>query len=197
MPMWGRAPSPVPPSEARRPRRNLHLQESPGTLSRDSVSNRIDRSLHKPSEPVKKAFLTVAAVVGYSLVETGLLLSTFGSHQGYYYPTTYQSTLYFGQLLLIPGLGALLSRIMYGPHRWRTRTLPILLAGILALPFGITALAIVIVPLAWAFDTSRTLFYLLLPVSLVGAVFGLFVAKQKSEKWGVRAEAARWLAERQ
>src|SRR5271169_3021736 len=88
MPMWGRAPSPVPPSEARRPRRNLRLQESPGTLSRDSVSNRIDQLLHTPSEPVKKAFLTVTAVVGYSLVETGLLLSTFVSHQGYYYPST-------------------------------------------------------------------------------------------------------------
>jgi hypothetical protein len=41
------------------------------------------------------------------------------------------------------------------------------------------------------------LFYLLLPVSLVGIVFGLFTAKRKSETWGVRAEAARWLAERQ
>ncbi len=146
---------------------------------------------------MKKAFLIITVVVAYSLVETGLLLSTFVSHQGYNYPSTYQATVYFGQLLLIPGLAALLSRIMYGSYRWRTRTLTILLAGILGVPIGFIALAIVIVLLAWAFDTSRTLFYLLLPVSLVGMVFGLFGAKQKSEKWGVRAEAVRWLAERQ
>ena len=146
---------------------------------------------------MKKAVLIITVVVAYSLVETGLLLSTFVSHQGYYYPSTYQATVYFGQILLIPGLAALLSRIMYGSYRWRTRTLTILLAGILGVPIGITALAIVIVPLAWAFNTSRILFYLLLPVTLVGVVFGLFVAKQKSEKWGVRAEGDRWLAERQ
>jgi hypothetical protein len=146
---------------------------------------------------LKKAFLIITAVFAYSLVETGLLLSTFVSRQGYYYPNTYQATVCVGQLLLIPGLAALLSRIMYGAYRWRTRTLAILLAGILAVPIGITVLAIVIVPLAWTFDTSRILFDLLLSVSLVGIVFGLFAAKQKSEKWGVRAEAARWLAERQ
>ncbi len=146
---------------------------------------------------MKKAFLIITAVVAYSLVETGLLLSTFVSRQGYYYPTFYQGTVWFGQLLLIPGLAALLSRVMYGSYRWRTRTLITLLAGTLGVPIGITVLAIMVVPLAWAFDTSRILFDLLLPVSLLGILFGLFVAKQKSEEWGVRAESARWLAERQ
>ena len=126
----------------------------------------------------------------------GLLLSTFASHQGYDYPTTYQATVCFGQLFLIPGLAAILSRIMYGSYRWRTRTLTILLTGILGVPIGIIAVAIVVAPLAWALDRNLTLFYLLLPVSLGGAVLGLFVAKRKSEKWGVRAETARWLAER-
>jgi hypothetical protein len=146
---------------------------------------------------MKKAFLIITAVAAYSLLETGLLLSSVSSLPGFSYPSRYQTIVWCGQFLLIPGLAALLSRIMHGSYRWRSRTLTILLVGILCVPLGITALAIAVVPLAWAFDRSRILFDLLLPVSLVVVVFGLFLAKQKSEKWGVRAEGTRWLAERQ
>ena len=146
---------------------------------------------------MKKAFLIVVAVVAYSVLETGLLLSSIIFHEGVSYPSTYQAAVYWGQLLLIPGLAALFSRIMYGSYRWRSRTLTILLAGLLSVPIGITVLVIVLVPLGSAFGTSRILFYLLLLVSLICVVFGLFIAKQKSEKWGVKAEGARWLAERQ
>jgi len=126
-----------------------------------------------------------------------LLLSTIISRQGYWYPSTYQTVIYFGQLLLIPGLAAVFSRIMYGPYGWARRTLTILLVGAFLGPVSIFALAIPMLLLAWAFDLNRFLFDFLLPVIVGGMVVGLLVAVRKSGKWGVQAEAARWLAERQ
>ncbi len=135
-------------------------------------------------------------VAAYSFLETGLLLSTFVSHQGYYYPTTYQSAVYFGQLLLIPGLAALLSRIMYGPYGSGRRTVTILLAGSLGVPIVMTGVLIPIALLAWAYDVSQLLFDVLWPVILLGMVTGLFVAIRRLGGRGVPAEASRWLAER-
>ena len=86
---------------------------------------------------------------------------------------------------------------MYGPYGWVRRTFTILLAGAFLGPSAIIALAIPALLLAWAFDVSSLLFGLLLPVILGGMVAGLLMAVRKSGKWAVRAEAARWLAERQ
>jgi hypothetical protein len=106
-----------------------------------------------------------------------------------------------GQFLLIPGLAALLSRIMYGPYRWPRRTLTILLAGSFGVPIAVMVvlivLAVPLVLLVWAFRVSHFLFALLLPAIVGGIAFVLLAAVRKSGKWSVQAEAARWLAERQ
>lgn len=145
---------------------------------------------------MKKAFLIITVVFAYSLVEMGLLLSTFVSHQGYYYPSTYQAVVCLGQPLLIPGLAALLSRILYGPYGSGRRTMTVLLAGSLGVPIAMIAVLIPIALLAWAYDVSPLLFDGLLPVILAGMVTALFVAVRRSGGRGVQAEAARWLAER-
>jgi len=151
---------------------------------------------------VRKALIIIAAVAGYSLLETGLLLSSIVSRPvGYAAPSTYQKVVGIAQILLILGLAALFSRIMYGRYDWPRRTLTILLAGSFGVPIAVIAAVIVLfIPLAllvWAFDVSRFLFALLLPVVVVGMAFLLVGAVRKSGKWSVKAEAARWLAERQ
>ncbi len=156
----------------------------------------------KRQECVRKALIIIAAVAGYSLLEAGLLLSSIVSRPaGYAVPSTYQSVVYLGQFLLIPGLAALLSRIMYGPYGWPRRTLMIFLAGSFGVPIvvmvALIVLAIPLVLLVWAFGVSHFLFALLLPVIVGGVAFGLLAAVRKTGKWSVKAEAARWLAERQ
>ncbi len=90
---------------------------------------------------------------------------------------------------------------MYGPYEWVRRTLTILLAGSLGVPIAVLAGVIGIgVPLAallWAGYTSKVLFAFLLPVVMGGMLFGFCFAVRRSGKWTVRAETARWLAERQ
>ena len=149
---------------------------------------------------MRKALIIIAAVAGYSLLETALLLSSLVSRPVYYI-SNYQAVVYLGQFLLIPGLAALLSRIMYGPYRWPRRTLTILLAGSFGMPLAVIVamivLAVPLVVLVWAFRVSHFLFALLLPVIVGGTLFGLLAAVRKSGKWSVQAEAARRLAERQ
>lgn len=154
------------------------------------------------SDRVRKALIIIAVVAGYSLLELALLLSSIVSRPaGYSVPSTYQSVVYSAQILLIPGLAALFSRIMYGPYHWPRRTLMILLAGSFGVPIAVVvALVVVAIPLAllvWAFGISHVLFALLLPIVVGSLAFGLLVAVRKSGKWGVKAETARWLAERQ
>lgn len=178
-------------------RRKPRLSESPGTLTLTSVSNGIEtRSWNTLSLPLKKAFLIITVVVAYSLVEMALLLSTFASHQGYFYPSTYQAVVWLGQLLLIPGLAAVFSRIMYGPFGSGRRTMTILLAGSLGVPIAMIAVLIPVALLAWAYDVSPLLFDGLLPVILTVMVTALFVAVRRSGGRGVQAEASRWLVER-
>lgn len=145
---------------------------------------------------MKKALIIVGLVAAYSSLEMGLLLSSIVSRHGFTYPSPYQGIVWLGQLLLIPGLAALLSRIMYGPYGSGRRTVTILLAGSLGVPIVMIGVLIPIALLAWAYDVSQLLFDVLLPVILVGMVTGLFVAVRRSGSRDVQAEASRWLAER-
>jgi hypothetical protein len=153
-------------------------------------------------EYVRKALIIIAAVAAYSLLELGLLLSFIVSRPvGYSAPSTYQRVVGCAQFLLIPGLAALWSRIVYGPYGWPRGTLMILLGGSFGVPIAVIialiAIAIPLVLLVWAFGVSHFLFALLLPVVVGGMAFGLLAAVRKSGKWSVQAEAGRWRAERQ
>jgi len=151
---------------------------------------------------VRKALIIIAAVAGYSLLELGLLLSFIVSHPvGYADPSTFQRVAGWAQILLIPGLAALWSRIMYGPYGWPRRTRMILLAGSFGVPIAVIAaliaIAIPLVLLVWAFGVSHFLFAVLLPVVVGGMAFCLLAVVRKSGRWSAQAEAARWLVERQ
>ena len=155
-------------------------------------------SRRKRQECVRKALIIIAAVAGYSLLELGLLLSSITSRSVVYAePSTYQRAVYLGQLLFIPGIAALFSRIIYGPHKFGRRTLVILLAGPLGLCVLITPLVGLAIFLDWTFIVSKILFAVALTAVMGALVLAVRWCIRKSRKWSVQAEAARWLTERQ
>lgn len=146
---------------------------------------------------MRSALTIVAVVAGYSLLETILLFSVI-LHTSYAFG--YPGFVAWSQIPLIPGVGALISWAMNGSHRWLFRTLRILLGGLLAIPtvlVSVFVIAAAIWPLAWFYDLSRALFALLLSIELCALLLGLLFLVRKSGVWGARAEAERWLAERQ
>jgi hypothetical protein len=153
---------------------------------------------------MKKAFLIVAAVAGYSLLETCLLLSLIvpsdSYTEGWYSPAKYQIVVVWAQILLIPGMAALLSRIVYGRHGWIRRTVTILLAGSLGVPIAVLSffipMALLVAVLFWASGVSWILFCFLVPVVAGLVVMGFLFLVRKSGKRSAEAEAHRWLAER-
>jgi hypothetical protein len=149
---------------------------------------------------MKKALIIVGAVAAYALIEVGLLLSTVAT-QRWISPWTYPAAVMWSQFLLIPGMAALLSRIIYGRHGWVRRTVTILLGGSLGVPIAVLSffipMVLLVAVLIWASGVSRILFCLLLPVVVSLVVIGFLFLVRKSGKRNVQAEAARWLAERQ
>lgn len=138
------------------------------------------------------------AVAGYAFAET-IILWTLAVPHLLYYPTPYQKTVAFGQLLLIPGMAAVMSRVMYGPYQWLRRTSTILLCGILSVPVAIISLFLLLLPvwiLVRSYEVSRILFALALPVVALGVLTALVFLVRRSGRWSVKAETERWLAER-
>lgn len=146
---------------------------------------------------MRKALIIVAAVAGYSLLEAGVLLSVMLPHYEYSNRGTYEEVALLGQLLLIPGLAALLSRIMYGPYRWVRRAATILLVGSLGVPIILTLIFLPVGILIWAFSVSKLIFAVLLPVVVGSVGLSLHFVIRKGAKWSVQLESRRWLAERQ
>jgi hypothetical protein len=151
-------------------------------------------------EAMKKALIIVVAVAAYALIEVGVLLSTIATQHSFS-PWTYPAAVLWSQFLLIPGLAALLSRIVYGRHGWIRRTVTILLAGSLGVPIAVLSffisMALLVAVLFWASGVSWILFCLLVPVVAGLVVMGFLFLVRKSGKRTVQAEAERWLAERQ
>ena len=144
---------------------------------------------------MKKAIAIASPIAGYAVIEAALLLSVIVPHN-WFPPGLYQLTVVWGQLLLIPGMAAVVSRAIYGPYQWRRRTLTILLAGALGVPGLIVLLIFPVALLAWAADVNMILFYLLLPIVLGTLAFAAYWCVKKNGKWGVKADAAQWLADR-
>jgi hypothetical protein len=150
---------------------------------------------------VRKALIIVAVVGGYSLLEAGVLLSVmlphYGSPNRWTWTYTYPPIVAWGQLLLIPGLAALLSRIMYGPYRWGRRAATILLVGSFGVPVALTLIFVPVGLLVWAFSVSKLIFAVLLPVVVGGIALSLRFVIRKGSKWSVQLESRRWLTERE
>jgi hypothetical protein len=147
---------------------------------------------------VRKALIIVAVVAGYSLLEAGALLSVMLPHYGSpnRWTWNYPAIVAWGQLLLIPGLAALLSRIMYGPYRWGRRAATILLVGSFGVPVVLTLIFVPVGLLVWAFSVSKV-FLVLLPVLVGVVILSLRFVIRKGAKWSVQLESRRWLEERQ
>ena len=154
-------------------------------------------SRQKTWEAVKKALIIVAVVAAYSLLETGLLLSVMMLHYNSLHRWTYPEIVAWGQLLLIPGMAALLSRIMYGSYRWVRRAATILLVGSFGVPVVFTLIFLPVALVAWAFSVGKLVFAVLLPVVVGSIVLSLRFVIRKGAKWGVQLESRRWLAERE
>jgi hypothetical protein len=145
---------------------------------------------------VKKAILIIVVVTGYALLEAALLLGVMVPQKWDALPTRYQATVSLAQLLLIPGMAALFSRVVYGSYQWRRRTLTILLVGALGVPASIALFMLMVALLFWASDVNTILFAFLLPVALGTLVFTAYWCVKKRGRWGIQADAAQWLADR-
>ena len=146
---------------------------------------------------MKRALIIVAAVAAYSLLETGLLLSVMMLHYNSLNRWIYPEIVAWGQLLLIPGMAALLSRIMYGPYRWVRRAATILLVGSFGVPVVLTLILLPVALLVWAFSVGKLIFAVLLPVVVGSIALSLRFVIRKGAKWSVQLESRRWLAERE
>ena len=144
---------------------------------------------------LRKALTIVAAIAGYCLIEVILLLtSSWPSFSAT--PTAYQTVVILGQLILIPGLSALLSRIIYGPHRWGRRVLTTL--GTILLGFILVVLLITgVITLDSVSPNSKVLPIGLFVLGMAGIPVGLFFIGRKARNLSVEIEAKRWLAEHQ
>ncbi len=175
-------------------------QFSLGTICYRVVSESVGALVRvSDTEDMNKPAAIILAVAGYSIAEVIILFSLVSpSHS--YAPTLYQKAVVFGQLILIPGMAALISRVIYGPYQCLRRTSAILIYGILAAPVAVIAVFLMLLPvliLAWSYDVSRILFAVALPLVTLAVLMGVVFLVRKSGKWAVKAEAERWLAERQ
>jgi len=151
---------------------------------------------------MKSAFGMVGIVAAYSLLEVGLLFSLMLTTSSYSASATYQASVFWGQLLLIPGSAALMSRVVYGPHGWDRRALNILVVGALGMPILILILIALLILLDWVssvtWPSAGPIVFFAAVALLAGAgvITAVVLAIKKGVRYSLRLEATRWLDER-
>lgn len=152
---------------------------------------------------MKNKWAVVAVVTGYTLVETLLLLSLVVQVPGDGGPSAYRFAVTWGQLLLIPGFGVILSLVMYGRAGWTRRALRILAVCELVIPGSILVLFGIGFVFDWisrsnADSLSRPILFVVFQILLLlGMPALVFFFAIWATRNSVPLEAARWLAERQ
>lgn len=141
---------------------------------------------------MKKALLIVVAVAVYCLLLVVVSFSIDVPVIDYASSGTHQMTA-GALLLLIPGLAAFFSRIMYGSYNWKRRLLLFVGCGAGCIP----AAFLLVVLLFRAYSASMLLFVSLLVLLPSGVLVGLFFLIRKLLRHGIQLESTRWLAERQ
>ncbi len=153
---------------------------------------------------MKKTLLIVAAVGGYSLLETGMLFSVLTPFWDWHTDRRYEVLILSAQVFFfIPGIAVLLSRITYGKFRWLRRAVLILLVGWLPLPTLVTlvlALVALVDPGSILFDlglsvTRDAILRGLALLLLVGIVTAIFFAVRAAIRRGVVLETRRCLSD--
>lgn len=158
----------------------------------------MDQVYYSPDRrTVKKALAIVSVVTLYSWLASVFLLTILTPA---FVPRPfpiYQAIVGWGQLMVIPGLAALFSRLMYGPKGWPRRAVKILLAG----SVGVVCLLLVIIftgaAIAWTATINSMLFVASLLVLGGGVTLGIVWIAAKIHRRSIPLEAARWLEERQ
>ena len=147
---------------------------------------------------MKKTLFIVAAVVGYSLFETGMFLgvltrpfSDWGTER-HYEVLALSAQVFF----LVPGIAVLFSGVIYGRYQWHRRALLILLVASLPAP---TLIAIAVAAGALVDPTlsvsSPAILAALLLFLLGGIVWAIFFAVRTAIRRGVELETRRWLSD--
>jgi hypothetical protein len=146
---------------------------------------------------VKNVISVVAMVATFSCLETAFLLCYLLPESEYYLLTVPRhGLLVFTQFLLLPGIAALFSRLIYGRPGWGKRALVIFLAGTVGAPLLLAALLLVLMFIVWAADLSEVFGLVVLPFVIGGMIWALFFAIRQTGRRSVAIEADRWLAER-
>src|SRR5580765_8576453 len=109
----------------------------------------------------------------------------------------YQAFVGRSQLLVIPGLAALFSRLMYGAQGWKKRCIKTALAGALGLPLLLTVVGSVGAAIAWAASVNTVLAVVFFLVLGGGFILGMIWIAGRMSSRSVPIEAARWLQGRQ
>jgi hypothetical protein len=141
----------------------------------------------------------VLVVTVYSLCETLLLLLSITPQYPYFDPRLYQWMIWWGQLLVIPGLAALFSRWLYGHARSGLRALTIVVVSgatvmvVIVLAFSEYLMSSSPLPESVALGISVLVFF----AALCGIGIGLFFYFRNVVRRTFRIESRRWLAERQ
>ncbi len=143
---------------------------------------------------MKRALLTVLIVAACSFLETALLLGAIVPRQ-ISLPSAYQSAVLWGQLVIIPGMAALLSRLIYRDYQWFRRTATILAFGSLGVPLAMFAFFSLFAFLTGVLVDYPKLANVLIPAVLIAFLYLGGILFRNSGNWGVRAEAERWLAD--
>ncbi len=146
---------------------------------------------------VKRALLIVAAVAGYSFVETAVLLSVIAPRESVSTSVTGAALVGWSQFLLIPAMGVLFSRVIYGSRKLGRRALIALLIGPLVFCLFLSPFAAIALIFDWTFIVSRIILAVVTAVLFVAMAAALRWCLRRSRQWNAEAEAERWLAERQ
>jgi len=140
--------------------------------------------------------MIVVVVALYSWFETLFLLSIL-LPEVLTFPTAHQAFIAWSQFLVIPGMEALFSRLMYGPQGWSRRAINIILAGSFGLALFLAVFFSLIAAIVWAASVSWVLFVVLFVILVPGFVFGASRVVSRISKRSVELETARWLQDKQ
>ena len=146
---------------------------------------------------MKTALAIVVVVALYSCLETIFLVSILTPYHFGLRHDVYQAFVGWSQLLVIPGIAALFSRLMYGAKGWRKRAIKILLAGALGPALFLMVVISVGTAIAWAASVNPILCVVFFVVFGGGVILGMIWIAGWMNRRSIPIEAEKWLEERQ
>ena len=144
---------------------------------------------------MKEKPLFAWALVAYVVAEVVLLMLTtvtFGTEVDF--PGLFRGSVWIGQLLLIPGLAVMTSRLITGSYHWRRPLLVHILPALL-LPAAFLPFFVVILPLA-SLDAPDLVIAFAMILTFVSEVMLAFRLTRRMARLSIQFDAEAWIAER-